>query len=98
MTDHGHIEKESERYARAAHKVQTALAFMHGDPRFEPKHMRTGIDMTKSDAGGLAKLLIDKGVFTMEEYATAVADQAEIEAKSYEDELSVKHGIDIKTV
>lgn len=95
--DHGQIAKDNERYSIAAHRVQTALAFMDGDSRMTPKHMRTGIDMTKSDMGGLANLLIQKGVFTLEEYLTAIADQAEIEADTYEHELSTKTGVNIKT-
>jgi hypothetical protein len=38
----------------------------------EPKHMRGGVDMTKADIGGLAMLLIVKGVFTADEYAEAL--------------------------
>lgn len=97
VSDQGHVAKETERYHKHAHRVQCALAFMEGDRRMEPKQMRTGIDMTKADMGGLANLLIKKGVFTLEEYLTHIADQAEIEADAYEDELSVKHGINIET-
>lgn len=61
-----------------------------------PKHLRVGIDMSKSDLGGMAKLLIDKGVFTLVEYTKAMADQAEIEADQYETELSIRFGINFK--
>lgn len=67
-------------YAEAAHGVQTAKALELGElnlpgyPREEdkakytPKHMRTGIDLEKAETMGLVALLVDKGVFTMEEY------------------------------
>lgn len=98
MVDHAHVVKETERYERAAHRVQTAIGAVPEHPNQTPKHMRTGIDMSKSDLGGLAKLLIDKGIFTLEEYLTALADQAEIEADRYEDELSVRFGKNVTTI
>lgn len=62
-------------YAEAAHGVQSVKASelagiggIEGQSKFEPKHMRVGIDLSKSDQMGLASLLMDKGVFTMEEY------------------------------
>lgn len=61
-------------YAEAAHGIQTVKAYELGKPgteeakKFEPKHIRTGLDLRAADAMGLASLLIDKGVFTLEEY------------------------------
>jgi uncharacterized lipoprotein YbaY len=76
---------DSERYAAAAHAMQSGVAFkMNHDPKeTEPKHLRVGINAAMSDQGGLVKILIDKGVFTLEEYTKAIADQMEIEAESY---------------
>jgi len=58
-------------YEEAAHGVQTAVAYdmANGRKATEPKHMRTGIDLSKSDMLGLVTLLIEKGVFTLDEYA-----------------------------
>lgn len=98
MPDHGRIEKANQRYAAAGHRVQTAIAAMPDHPNQTPKHLRTGVDMSKSDQAGLAKLLMDKGLFTLEEYIEAMANQAEIEADQYEHELSIKHGINITTL
>ena len=98
MADQAHVIRETERYERAAHRVQTAIAAVPGHPNQTPKHMRTGIDMSKSDLAGLAKLLIDKGVFTLEEYLTALADQAELEANTYEHEISGRFGVNLKTI
>lgn len=98
MADKGHIARETERYEYAAHRIQTAIAAMPDHRNQTPKHLRTGIDLSKSDMGGLARLLIAKGVFTEEEYLTAIADAAEAEADAYDDELSVRHGVNIKTL
>jgi hypothetical protein len=61
-------------YEAAALGVQTAIAFVMevGDSHTEPKHTRVGVDMTKADIGGLAMLLIAKGLFTADEYAEAL--------------------------
>lgn len=99
MTDDmGRREKASERYTRAAHRVQTAIAFHPERPADQFKDLRTGIDLSKADMGGLATLLIAKGVFTHEEYLEAIADSAEREAESKEDALSARYGINITTI
>lgn len=98
MTDQGKLARARERYERAAHRVQGAIwAFPEHENR-TPKHLRVGIDMSKAGMGGLARLLIAKGVFTELEYIEAMADGAEREAEAYETELSVRHGINISTV
>lgn len=62
-------------YTDAAHGIQSVKAAeLNGSfgpdaqSKFEPKHMRTGVDLSKSDQMGLVCLLIDKGVFTEDEY------------------------------
>lgn len=52
----------------------------------------------KADAAGLATLLIEKGVITTEEYLDAVADSAEREAERMEHEISVRYGVNVRTV
>lgn len=98
MTDHGKRAKDAERYMQAGHRVQTAIGFKPERPHDPYKDLRTGLDMSKSDQAGLVTLLIAKGVFTMDEYLTAVADSAEVEADRQEDELSVRYGLNVKTV
>lgn len=99
MTDQGRIERARARYEAAAHRVQSAIAFMPADQGLlSPKHMRVGVDMSKSDMGGLARLLIAKGVFTIEEYHEAMADAAESEAQGYADLLSSRFGINVDTI
>ena len=78
----------TQEYAQQAHRVQTAIAaLMAVDPAYkaaQPKHLRTGIDMSKSDMCGLVRLLISKGIITNEEYIEAVTAAAKEEADSYE--------------
>ena len=61
-------EDDLKRYHAAAHGVQTGIAVgMQFDKTIaDPKHLRTGIYMSKSDIHALATLLIRKGVFTEE--------------------------------
>ena len=77
-----------EAYTAAAHKVQSAIAILmvHKAPYapVQPKHLRVGVDMSKADMKGLARLLIEKGVFTEDEYLEAVLKSAEEEAADYE--------------
>lgn len=87
------FEQLQKRYIAAAHAVQTGIAAAMHRPDYhgtEPKHMRVGVDMSKSDAGGLAGLLISKGVFTRVEYIEAVTKAAETEQAMWEHMLGVK--------
>ncbi len=74
-------------YEEAAHGVQTAMAvdIAAGKRATEPKHLRVGIDMSKSDMLGLAMLLMDKGVFTSEEYVEYMRLAANEEVAMRED-------------
>ena len=98
MGDQGRLEKLKQRYEAAAHRVQSCIAAVPDHPNQTPKHLRVGVDMSKSDMGGLASLLIDKGVFTEEEYLEAITAAAEREAEAYETELSVRFGINVRAV
>lgn len=76
---------DEERYQAAAHAMQSgvALELSSGSTEATPKHLRVGINSAMSDVGALATLLIEKGVFTREEYVRSVADAMEREADSY---------------
>lgn len=79
--DNQRISIAKERYRQAAHAVQTGIAFATDKTDQTSKHLRVGLDLSKSDQAGLAALLISKGVFSMADYIEAIADQAEIEAE-----------------
>lgn len=79
-------------YEEAAHGIQTAIAHAMNSREYgydeynatEPKHLRVGVDLSKSDQCGLATLLMDKGVITLEEYLEAVRLAANEELARWE--------------
>jgi hypothetical protein len=77
------------RYLAAAHAMQSGVAYEMNnaptDPDWRYKDVRTGVNSAMVDMGGLAALLIEKGLFTKEEYAKAVADAMEREVANYEE-------------
>lgn len=80
-------------YEQAAHGVQTAKAMdleagvRSRTKKFEPKHMRTGIDLSKAQQSGLARLLMEKGLFTADEYCEAMRLAVNEELASEQDAL-----------
>lgn len=83
----------NDRYMAAAHAIQSAIAYLRsrdiagGLPEERrstgPKHLRVGVDMMKAEQAALAKLLIDRGVFTLPEYEEAITVALEVEADRY---------------
>lgn len=105
MTDEEKI-KFWDRYDSAMHAVQSGIAWeisldnggvdVNSDPNLKAhKHLRVGIDGSKSDFGALAQLLIAKGVFTEEEYLKAILAGAEEEQRLYEAIISERLGREI---
>lgn len=88
------MSEAQERYLRAAHAMQSGVAMEQelGSQDGTPKHLRVGVNVAMSDIVGLVKLLIDKGLFTLDEYEAAVADAMEREALRYEERLSRQLG------
>lgn len=82
-------------YEEAAHGLQSAIVFDPDDQDLQPKHMRVGIDMQKADTMGLVTLLIEKGVFTLEEYVEHMRLAANTELANREEELTDKFGTNI---
>jgi hypothetical protein len=93
------VEQANARYAAAGHAMQTAVAIkmQHDGSETEPKHLRVGVNSALSSQGGLVTLLIAKGVFTLEEYSTAMADAMEREVETYREELIAERLIDPTT-
>lgn len=85
-------EEDRERYTRAAHAMQTGVAFSKNTKEQEPKQLRVGVNAAMSAQGGLAELLIAKGVITRDEYEKAVADAMEAEAEAYRKRLQAEYG------
>lgn len=80
-------------YERHAHAVQTAIEFNSDKTSQEPKHLRVGVDMSKADMAGLVTLLIEKGVFNLDEYIAAVTKSAKDEAERHRVILARKLGM-----
>ena len=91
---------DRERYRWAAHAMQSGVAMLQkkGDDSGSPKHLRVGVNAAMSDHGGLVRLLIEKGVFTEDEYARAVADGMEAEAESHRRLVAEKLGVDLDRI
>ena len=81
-------EKDTDRYLAAAHAMQSGVAAEMG-PECEPKHLRVGINSALVGNAALARLLIEKGVFTLDEYEAAQAAEMEAEKDRYEHRLGV---------
>jgi len=85
-------EKEAAylaRYQAAAHGMQSGVALeenYNGAPT-SGKHLRIGVNASLSDQAGLVALLIEKGVFTREEYMLAITLSMEEERARYERHL-----------
>lgn len=90
----------NERYSAAMHAVQTGIALLiaRGGELANPKHLRVGINSAMVTHSAIATLLIEKGVFTEDEYLDALAAAAEREQAFILDEVR-KHygdGIDLR--
>lgn len=73
------------RYERAVHAIQSATMMEitrlgENGAGADPKHLRVGINSAMAEHGALSQLLIEKGVFTLEEYEEAVVKGVEFEA------------------
>jgi len=82
------VAEYHERMLAAQHAIQSGVAFEMSRPdrarATEPKHLRVGINTALLEISGVAKLLIDKGVISEEEYFKAMAEAYEAEARDYE--------------
>ena len=67
----------TERYQRAAHAMQSGVAMEmnHRAQPTEPKHLRVGVNSAMCDSSALARLLINKGLITHDEYTKAITDE-----------------------
>jgi hypothetical protein len=79
--------KAMERYRRAMHGVQSAVAYeldrgLNKDAT--PKHLRVGVNSAMVETSALVRLLIKKDLTTEEEWFDALADMAEYELALYE--------------
>lgn len=78
---------DRQRYVAACHAMQSGVAFTMPSKETEPKHLRVGVNAAMCDTAAMARLLVDKGVITLEEYEKAIADEMEREVQRYQDRL-----------
>lgn len=86
-------ESESwERYQRAAHGMQSGIAFEQAKnpPRDLHKDLRVGINSALVSNAALVNLLVKKNLISMDEYAEELADEMEREVARYEERANGK--------
>lgn len=87
-------KKFEEAYARLCHAIQTGLAYMQSSSSpafksiFEPKHLRVGIDLRALENAAIVGLLVEKGVFTVEEFQSALLTEMAKEVAASEKKIS----------
>lgn len=81
-------------YEQLLHAMQTGVAYdqAQGSQDGSPKHLRVGINSAMITDAAVAKLLIDRGVFSELEYTEAVVEEAKREVARYEKRLSERYG------
>lgn len=83
-------QQDRDRYMNAAHAMQSAVNFFMEQgiaTDTTPKHLRVGVNSMMVESSTLATILMEKGVFTLEEYYERLADMMEQEVKMYEASL-----------
>lgn len=91
--------KMLDRYMDAAHAMQSGVGFKiqkDGGPDCTPKHLRVGINSAHVSVDALTQLLLQHGIFTIEELEQQLAEAMEREAERYETELKATYGTGIK--
>lgn len=78
-------QEDVDRYRKAMHGMQSGVAtVMNFDiHEGEPKHLRVGVNSAMVDSAALAALLIEKGVFSQDEFEAMLARTAEAERDRY---------------
>lgn len=83
-----------ERYLKALHAMQAGVAIMmQRDPdSTSPKHLRVGVNSSFVEHAALARVLIDKGAISDEEYSRALCEEMENEVAAYETRIAESMG------
>jgi hypothetical protein len=81
-------------YLEAAEAMQAGVAYEagKGSKSCTPKHLRVGVNSAMCDSSALARLLIEKGVITEDEYIDAITAEMNAEVERYEAKLSAELG------
>jgi len=86
--------EDKKRYMKLAHAMQSGVAAEQETQLDDgsPKHMRTGVNSAHVGIAAVVTLLIEKGIFTLDEYEAASADAMQAEVTRYEKSLSSWYG------
>ena len=81
---------EADKYFELVHAMQSGVRYdieHNGENQAaaDAKHLRTGINVALADAGAVVELLIEKGIFTEEEYIERITKYMEKEVLKYEE-------------
>jgi hypothetical protein len=80
-------------YREALHAMQSGVAMqMEHTGEATPKHLRVGVNSAMCGQAALVKLLVEKGLFTMEEYHAAITAEMNLEVGRYEKAISDRTG------
>jgi hypothetical protein len=93
------LEEKRAKYKALGHAMQTGVAYeMENDPTdTTPKHLRVGVNAAMSDHAALASLLLEKLIFTEDEYYDRLIEFMQREVDGYQAKLSQRYGgADIK--
>lgn len=84
-------------YESALHGIQTGVAFEmeRGVSATEPKHLRVGVNSALVNDAALVRLLVAKGLFTMEEYLEELRLEANRELDRYEDRILNEYNVKV---
>lgn len=87
------------KYLEAAHAMQSGVAMMmnYDTADTEPKHLRVGINSAMVSDAALVRLLIKKGLITMEEFQESLTEEMNREVERYEAQL-LSMGIKAKLI
>lgn len=84
------LDVKRGRYVALCHAMQTGVGFkMTVEPDdTSSKHLRVGVNIAMREHQALATLLMNKGVFTEDEYWDALIEQMQAEVDMYEATLA----------
>lgn len=86
------LEKRAlvDRYTSALHAMQSGVKVLQElglSEECSPKHLRIGVNSALIESGVLAKLLMNKGIITENEYLRTLAELTEADVLTYEKRL-----------
>lgn len=93
------VEENQDEYMANMHGIQSAVTHFISSPRSvtygDNKHMQVGILSTMVTEHAVGTLLIEKGIFTKEEYYAHLALSSRQELQRLTDEANSMYGRDV---